>query len=97
MEQVHVPIGSVRLLKDFDLAPFQAPTEGRDARDLLIDVFQAPTRPEAMQKRLDELGSLIDAEKIAEARTQLDKLRRELGPNDGELIRLGSLLDFLEG
>ncbi|MBN1605835.1 MAG: AAA family ATPase [Polyangiaceae bacterium] len=93
---VHVPKQSVRLLKDFTLVPLSDETKGRDARDLLVDVFQVRTRPADMQKRLDEVASLIDTENLAAARAKLGELRQELGPNDGDLIRLGSLLDFLE-
>lgn len=93
---IHVSAQRVQLLRDFSLVALSDQTYGRDARDLLVDVFQVRTRPPDMQRRLDELGALIDSENVAAARTALDRLREELGPNDGDLVRLGALLDFLE-
>lgn len=92
---MNVPSQSIRVLRDFRLVPWNEPTKGRAARDLLSDIFGAPERPAATQARFNEVQELIDRDRLDEARVGLRKLREDLGGNDSDVVRLDTLLAFL--
>lgn len=70
-------------------------TKGRDSNSLLVDVFGVPERDGAVVERIEALARAIDAEDYLDARAQLDALREELTADDPELVRLGTLLEFM--
>jgi signal transduction histidine kinase len=55
-----------------------------------------PERPEATAERIQEIARMIDREALPEARRALDALARELGEHDSEVVRLRTLLGFLD-
>lgn len=90
-----VPAESVILLEGFQAAGAARPTYGRDSNAILEEVLGVPARPREMAARLKEVGRLIDEERLEEARGALDEVAAILGPTDGEIVRLRSLIEFL--
>lgn len=86
-----VPSRCLRVLRDFALVPVDH-TEGRNANDLLEEVFGVPSRRQEVQDRLDALGDLIDDGAFGTAETELGELTAMLGPNDTELAYYRGLL-----
>lgn len=84
------------LLEDFQARPCPAPTRGRDSNALLREVLGAEERAPDVLAELQALSELIDGDRLDEARDLLDDLREQLSERDGELVRLGALLDFLD-
>lgn len=91
-----VPAESVILLDRFQRAEPPAGTLGRDSNSILSEVMGVPERPEATAERIQEIARMIDREELPEARQALDALARELGEHDSEVVRLRTLLGFLD-
>lgn len=68
---------------------------GLDSNRVLEEVMEVGARTESVKKRLDEAASRIDREDYAAARTSVEELRRTLGVNDADVVRLAGLLEFL--
>jgi energy-coupling factor transporter ATP-binding protein EcfA2 len=90
-----VPSDCVRILENFQAYPV-GHTEGRDSNALLREIFDVPERPQPALDKLERVAALIDAEDFAAARAALAELRDALSAQDGEVVRLQSLLTFLE-
>lgn len=90
-----VPSECVRILENFQAYPV-GHTEGRDSNALLREIFDVPERPQPALDKLERVAALIDAEDFAAARAALAELRDALSAQDGEVVRLQSLLAFLE-
>jgi len=93
-----VPSESVILLDGFQVAGAAPPTYGRDSNAILEEVMSVPERPEEAAARLKEVARLIDDGRLEEARAAVDQLAASgLGPSDSEVLRLGTLIEFLRG
>jgi predicted ATP-binding protein involved in virulence len=91
-----VPSESVILLSGFQVAGAAPPTYGRDSNAILEEVMSVPERPEEMKARLKDVGRLIDEGLLVEARAALDQVTAQLGNSDAEVVRLGTLIEFLD-
>ncbi|WPB77116.1 AAA family ATPase [Archangium violaceum] len=91
-----VPAGSVILLDRFQRAEPSTGTLGRDSNSILTEVMGVPERPEATAERIQEIARMIDREQLPEARRALDELAQQLGAHDSEVVRLRSLIGFLD-
>ena len=72
------------------------PSYGRDSNSLLETVFGVPPRPDDLEQRLTKVMGLIDDDRLQEARTALGELASVVTEEDPEVVRLRSLLGFLE-
>jgi len=87
----------VRLLRDNALIATDLYVEGRDASELLEDVFGVPARPSEAQQRIDELFMLLDTQDYAAARVRLCELQAILGSSDADLVRARWVLESEAG
>lgn len=87
---------SVRILDGFALVPDTPPTYGRDTNAILSDIMGVEERPRFASERLRAIAELIDEERWPEARGALAELAQDFGAHDGEILRLGTMLDVLE-
>jgi predicted ATP-binding protein involved in virulence len=92
-----VPNDAVFLVKDFQFVRPGAPTEGRDSNSILEETMGTPERPPEIKAELANIASLIDEEKYGQARDSLDKLAQRLTEQDNEVVRLRTMLHFMEG
>lgn len=91
-----LPAESVILLENFQIAGASPPTYGRDTNSILEEVMSVPSRPEEIASRLQEISTLIDEERLEEAQAQLDEITARLGGPDAEVVRLGTMIEFLK-
>lgn len=87
----------VRVLQDHQTTGLHTFVHGRDSNELLEDVFGVSSRPEAMQKRLDQLFLWLDQERYAEASALYDELASILGPEDHAMVKARWTLDVEAG
>jgi predicted ATP-binding protein involved in virulence len=92
-----VPADSVILLDRFQRAELPAGTQGRDSNSILEEIMGVSRRPQDTADRIHEIARMIDREQLPRAREALDELARKMGENDSEVVRLRSLIEFLEG
>ncbi|MCP4676953.1 MAG: AAA family ATPase [Deltaproteobacteria bacterium] len=90
----YVPKECVRLLHDFELVE-SPPTEGRDPNSIYIDVFGQKLRKPEFDTKINKIALLIDEEKLEEADEKLDLLAEKFGTDDGEVVRLRTLIAML--
>lgn len=91
-----VPNDAVICIENFLFVRPGAPTEGRDSNSILEEAMGAPERPENIKQSLAEIGRLIDEEHYPDAKKQLDALAQKISENDHEIVRLRTLLHFME-
>lgn len=70
---------------------------GVDSNRVLEEIMDSAPRAKGIQNALSEISSEISRQQYDAARGQLAKVKSVLGENDPEVIRIGTLLDFLEG
>jgi len=92
-----VPNDAVFLVKDFQFVRPSAPTEGRDSNSILEESMNTPERPREAKAELEKIAGLIDTEDYAGARTHLDTLAQKLTEQDNEIVRLRTMLHFMDG
>ncbi len=90
----YVPKECVRLLHEFQLVESPS-TEGRDPNSIYLEVFDQQLRSNKYEKKIHEIAVLIDDEKLKEAEDKLEELAKEWGPNEGEVVRLSTLIAML--
>jgi predicted ATP-binding protein involved in virulence len=86
----------IRLLDRNQLVADKAYVEGRDANQILEDVFGVSPRPEDVQLEIDVMYRLIEDEEFAAARVRLAALQQRLGPEDSEIVRARWILETEE-
>jgi len=95
-----VPASNVRLLTrngdDLLVTEPASPTAGRDTNAILEEVMGTSKRPDKQRAELTHIADLIDRNKLAAARTAVDRLANTLTDRDAEIVRLRSTLQFLE-
>lgn len=96
--QIIGEVGSERIhiIADGEVHP---PTHsfGVDSSRVLEEIMKVDPRTQEAHKLLTRIGREIDGDKFEQARQSLSSLIEILGENDPEVIRLHTLLDFMEG
>ena len=70
---------------------------GVDSSRVVEEIMDADPRTKEVQRALSDVSSEISKQQYDEARSRLTELVDRLGENDPEIIRIATLLDFLEG
>lgn len=91
-----VPSESVLILDHFKGYPSATPTKGRDSSAILADVMGVSIHPKDVADKLDAIAITLDREDLGAAKVQIAALAAELGELDHEVVRLRSLVSFLE-
>ncbi|MEP7121432.1 MAG: AAA family ATPase [Byssovorax sp.] len=91
-----VPRESIVILDHFKAYQAATPTRGRDSSAILADVMGVSIHPKDIADKLDVIASALDHEDHESAKIQIEALAAELGDLDHEVVRLRSLLSFLE-
>ncbi|MDC0668820.1 AAA family ATPase [Nannocystis radixulma] len=92
-----VPREQVKLLRDFQLVERPPHTLGRDSNAILYEVMGVDQYPPFSAEKVRTVARLIDEERWGEARAALAALVADFGPHDAEVVRLGSMMEFLAG
>lgn len=69
---------------------------GRDTNSILENIFNTPERPESFKERIARIGSLVDSGNRTEAMAELNQLARELSDLDPDVVRLHTILSFMD-
>jgi len=69
---------------------------GLDSQRILEELLDAPTRNIEIQDEINKVNNDVDVEKYKEAKAKIAELRQTLGENDPELVRINSIIQFLE-
>jgi predicted ATP-binding protein involved in virulence len=79
--------------------PVFSPTHsfGVDSSRVLEEIMDAPPRSAEIQALLDGLSKQVSERNFAAARSLVDELRSKLGEGDAEVVRVRTLLEFLDG
>jgi len=83
-----VPNDAVMLLQDFQFFRPAAPSEGRDANAILLEVLGVEARPHEIVQEIEVISGLLDEGQDKEARARLDRLAQALTERDSEVTRL---------
>jgi predicted ATP-binding protein involved in virulence len=87
----------VRLFRDNQLVASDLYVGGRDANELLEDIFGVSARPEAMKGELEQLFQFLDDRDFGNARRKLTELEAQLGATDADVVRARWILDTEAG
>lgn len=87
---------SVVLIEDGRIYTEGPHTRGRDTSSILSDLMGVSRHPTEVEERLHQISMLIDEERLDAARQAVDELAEDLGDADGEIVRLRTMIDFLE-
>jgi type I restriction enzyme M protein len=79
--------------KRLEVTPF---TYGRDSTSILSEAMDVPERPLDVTARIRAAAELIDAERFDEGKAALRDLAALLGEHDVEVVRLKTVLAFLD-
>lgn len=88
---------SIRLLDDFAVHEVPTETEGADSNAILAKVMNVAERPQWALKIIQSISESIEADDLTGAAQKLDELKTRRGGDDAEIIRLQTLIRFLEG
>lgn len=69
---------------------------GLDSQRVLEELLDAPIRNIGITNKFSELNTSVDNEKYEEAKDKITELKETLGDHDPELIRINSMIQFLE-
>jgi len=69
---------------------------GLDSLRVLEELLDAPIRNVDINNKLLKLSKSVDDEKFADAKRKISELKKILGEYDPELIRINSMIQFLE-
>jgi predicted ATP-binding protein involved in virulence len=85
----------IRILSNDDVGVPQR-TYGVDASSILEEVMLTPARNSQVDGQLRAISDAIHADRLAEAREMLRQAASDLGEDDAEMLRLSTMIDFLE-
>lgn len=95
-----VPASNVRLLtrngEELLVTEPPAPTAGRDTNAILEEVMGTCERPDKQRDELRHIADLVDHNHLTAARKAVNRLADTLTDRDAEIVRLRSILQFLE-
>ena len=86
----------VFILENFELVRMTPHTYGRDANSILGEAMGLPERPADIEAKIRQASILVDDERLEEAKVALDELVSLLGDDDNVIVRLRTLVSFLE-
>ena len=69
---------------------------GMDSQRVIEELLEAPIRNVETLRKFEEINKSVDEEKYVEAKSKIEELKTTLGENDPELIRINSMIQFLE-
>lgn len=69
---------------------------GLDSQRIIEELLEAPIRNIETQQKLEEINDSVNKEKYEEAKSKIEELKSTLGDHDPELIRINSMIQFLE-
>lgn len=82
-----VPVEHLIFLDRENIRESSIETYGRDANSILKYVMNVSPRPKVIEDLFAEFNSLLDAEKLIEAKVKLDELESHIGEMDPEISR----------
>ncbi len=85
----------VFIIEDFNLIKNTPHTYGRDVNSILFELMGVLERPQEVKDRLRKCFRLIEQERFKEARAETEELGELLGPNDADVLRAKTMLNFL--
>jgi type I restriction enzyme M protein len=85
----------VIVFENFERVQVTPYTYGRDANSILSEVMGLPERPLEIEEKIRRASILIDEERLDEARSAMRELASILGEQDSEVVRLKTLIAFL--
>ncbi len=83
---------NVRLLQDFKVVPLERETWRRDTNRILESVFGDPGRPPEIARKLNDLRTAVDDDRVDDARQLIAELRSELEGDDPDVLFYEQLL-----
>lgn len=86
---------SILILEDFKIIENVPHTKGRDSNSILFDLFGVENRPIAAKQDLETLYKLIEEDKKEEALIQLDKIAKDFGDDDIEVVRANMHIELM--
>ena len=70
---------------------------GVDSSRVLQEIMDTDSRTEYIESRLAQVGQQVDEDDLERARNSLSSIEKILGANDADIVRLNTLISFLEG
>ena len=70
---------------------------GVDSSRVLQEVMDTDSRTRDMENKLARISRQIDEDKFKDARNSLQSIAKILGENDADVVRLNTLISFMEG
>ena len=86
----------VFIFEDFKRIEVTPYTYGRDSSSILSETMDLPEHPLDVTTKIREVATLLDAEKFPEGKAALKALGELLGEHDVEVVRLKTVLAFLD-
>lgn len=85
----------VFIIEDFERVLVTPYTYGRDSNSILNEVMGLPERPSEIEAKLRQAAIFVDEERLDEAKVALGELATILGEHDSEVVRLKTMIAFL--
>jgi predicted ATP-binding protein involved in virulence len=86
---------NVFIIEDWEVVEKTPYTYGKDSNSILYELMDVPERPKEIKEQLDECFRLIDTNEFEAAREALSKLEILLGPEDPEITRAQTIINFM--
>jgi predicted ATP-binding protein involved in virulence len=86
----------VFIFQDFKRVEITPYTYGRDSSSILSELMAFAERPDDVTAKIHDAAELIEAERFDEAKAALKGLGALLGEHDVEVVRLKTVLAFLD-
>ena len=86
----------IHIISDGDV---YSPTHsyGVDSSRVLQEIMYTGSRTRQVEDKLTQIGDEIDRDEFKEARNSLESIAKILGENDPDVVRLTTLISFMEG
>jgi type I restriction enzyme M protein len=85
----------VFIIENFERVLVTPFTYGRDSNSILNEVMGLPERPVEIEEKIRQASILVDKERMDEAKVALGELASILGEHDSEVVRLKTMIAFL--
>jgi len=85
----------VFIIENFERVLVTPYTYGRDSNSILNEVMGLPERPSDIEAKIREAAILVDEERLDDAKVALRELATILGEHDSEVVRLRTMIAFL--
>lgn len=89
---------NIIVLDDFRVTPGTQlrETYGMDVNGVLNSIMGAPLRPQAVRQKFSAIGEALEAGQIEQAKNALRVLKREVDPDDPEILALEDIVPLYE-